>query len=171
MSKVTPVTKLSDLLLYQGKGVPSTPSFWWFTRKTQRTQQIVILNIKAKGNKAKAAKRKGRWYRRNQTQVSKSLFPWESYRIHLTPPEMLSITRIKYCLQGKFIRDSARFFLAFPLSTMHQNSRLLDGKQVFDINHTVQFRHSEPLFTVQNCEFLLKSSQEPRASLIVSRPF
>lgn len=58
MSKVTPVTKLSDLLLYQGKGVLFNPQ--QFTRKTQRTQQIVILIIKAKGNKAKAAKRKGK---------------------------------------------------------------------------------------------------------------
>lgn len=115
-----------------------------FTRRIYRTQHIVVLMSMIYYSKRK----------QSTINKGKKHMGW-GLGIHLQESSLSGITQdvlnsyqqwvlstwAKYCLLGKLIRDSVptvsfgSLSHGLPLPSMYQNSRVLEGREVFGINH------------------------------------
>lgn len=84
-------------------GLWDHPHGWWFTKKTHRTQYVVIITAMVHNNKwiqSQISRRKRHMETRRKPQ---SLPPVVTQEVLISPSNVV-ITHVGYCQPGKFIR-------------------------------------------------------------------
>lgn len=156
---------------------------WWFPRKNHRTQHLVLLTAMThydERRQSKIRKEKGAWCKGNQVWASKNSPPRGVTKGLLKSPSKRLWHHVKCCQTRKLIRDWVPkvsidgWSYSHPLPSKSQNSRLSDGKWVFNVYHIV---FTKLLGTVSHFYqkimgiFWNPSCQIPARAKLLSKPF
>lgn len=171
------------ILLVSIRGPWDYPQVWWFAKGLNRTQHIDVLMTMiycSRGYKVKSVERGGKWEEVSRHKLLRVLFKW-SHTGYTQFFEQWTDNSCEMLSTRKLIRDlvprvSIECWLhRHLLSSIYQNSRLPEGKQVFSINNivdtkrlgTVSHSYQRIVGTFPKNKFL---RCQPRVNL-ASRPF
>lgn len=100
---------------------------------------VLLVMVYYKRDKAKSVK--GKTHEARSRGNAQTLLPLQPHSVHQVPPASVAMTLVKCCPPGKVAGDSmSRVFTGGcsdrrPLPSLNQNSKLPEGKQVFNMNH------------------------------------